>query len=66
MNILSMAAPFIGGAFSAIVLLYLFVGLIAVLLESLPEVSSRMLLLGLIACIPTNSGRPRKVSSIHS
>lgn len=32
MNILSLAALFIGGAFSVLVLLYLFVGLIVVLL----------------------------------
>lgn len=32
MNLLSLAALFIGGAFSIIVLLYLFVGLIVVLL----------------------------------
>ncbi len=31
MNLLSMAALFIGGAFSVLILLYLFVGLIAVL-----------------------------------
>lgn len=32
MNLLSMIALFIGGAFSLIILLYLFIGLVAVLL----------------------------------